>query len=30
MTVDEHALLVKASNQFVRLSSPDLKLNAWV
>ncbi|MFP6850251.1 MAG: putative glycolipid-binding domain-containing protein [Pseudomonas sp.] len=30
LTVDEHALLVKASNQFLRLSSKDLKLNTWV
>ncbi|PTS86734.1 hypothetical protein DBR00_01430 [Pseudomonas sp. HMWF032] len=30
LTVDEHALLVKASDQFLRLSSRDLKLNTWV
>lgn len=30
LTVDAHALLVKASNQFLRLSSKDLKLNTWV
>ena len=30
LTVDEHALLVKASDQFLRMSSRDLKLNTWV
>lgn len=30
LTVDEHALLVKASDQFLRMSARDLKLNTWV
>jgi hypothetical protein len=30
LTVDEHALLIKASEQFLRLSSRDLKLNTWI
>ena len=30
LMVDEHALLVKASDQFLRMSSRDLKLNTWV
>ena len=30
LTVDQHALLVKASDQFLRMSSRDLKLNTWV
>jgi uncharacterized protein len=30
LAVDEHALLVKASNQFLRLSAKDIKLNTWV
>jgi hypothetical protein len=30
LAVDEHALLVKASDQFLRMSSRDLRLNTWV
>lgn len=30
LTVDEHALLIKASDQFLRLSSRNLLLNTWV
>lgn len=30
LMVDEHALLVKASDQFLRMSSRDLQLNTWV
>jgi uncharacterized protein len=30
LVVDEHALLVKACDQFLRMSSRELKLNTWV
>ncbi|NQD96063.1 hypothetical protein HP532_25700, partial [Pseudomonas sp. CrR25] len=30
LTMDDHALLVKASDQFLRLSSRNLLLNTWV
>ncbi|MCY1551559.1 putative glycolipid-binding protein [compost metagenome] len=30
LTVDEHALLMQASNQYLRLSSRNLLLNTWV
>lgn len=30
LTVDEHALLMSASDQYVRLSSHSLKINTWV
>ena len=30
LTVDEHALLMSASDQYVRMSTPHLKINTWV
>lgn len=30
LSVDQHALLMQASNQFLRMSARELKLNTWV